>query len=78
MSEQSEEVLAIVEQIRPLLAGHGPETQGAVVGNLVAIWIAGFPDAELRKDATHILMDLINELIPVHAKWMHNTTEMMQ
>lgn len=34
-------VLAIVERIKPLLAGHPPEMQGAVLANLLSIWLAG-------------------------------------
>jgi hypothetical protein len=32
---------AIVEQIKPLLAGKGAAVQGSVLADLTAIWIAG-------------------------------------
>lgn len=41
-------VLEIVEHIKPHLAGHSPETQGAVLCELLALWLAGHPP-ELRE-----------------------------
>jgi hypothetical protein len=38
---RTREVIAIVEQIRPLLAGKAPEVQGAALADLLAIWLAG-------------------------------------
>jgi hypothetical protein len=32
---------ALLLRIQPLLAGHGPELQGAVLADLTALWIAG-------------------------------------
>jgi hypothetical protein len=40
----SEEVFRIVDAIKPLLAGHSPDIQGAVVADLLAIWLAGHVD----------------------------------
>lgn len=53
----AEEVERIVEEIRPLLAGKPPEFQGAVLCDLLAIWLAGHPPA-LREGvlAYHIAM----------------------
>ena len=35
---------AIVDRIKPILAGESPGVQGAVVADLAAIWIAGHRD----------------------------------
>lgn len=35
------EILKIAQRIRPLLAGHPPAMQGAVLAELTSIWLAG-------------------------------------
>jgi hypothetical protein len=32
---------AVMLRVQPLLAGHGPKLQGAVIAELAAIWVAG-------------------------------------
>jgi hypothetical protein len=67
------EIAHVVELIKPILAGR--EVQGAVLADLLAIWLAGHQvegDAEatrkLRGDilATHLLM--VEELTAVNAR----------
>lgn len=41
MSSEASDVSTIVEQARDLLAGKPPELQGAVLADLLAIWLAG-------------------------------------
>jgi hypothetical protein len=73
------EVERLVEQIRPvlfpLLAGHPPEIQGAVLADLTAIWLAGHvqrDDPELTAKLREALLDLhitaVRELLPINAK----------
>jgi hypothetical protein len=58
------DVTRLVETIRPLLAGKGAPIQGAVLADLLAIWLAGHimtddaATAELREEllANHIAM----------------------
>jgi hypothetical protein len=38
---QPHEVVELVERIKPLLAVQEPEVQGAVLADLLAIWLAG-------------------------------------
>jgi len=64
------EVLEGVEQIKPLLAGKKPEVIGAVLGNLLAIWLAGHRSTDNRQEdlwdsllADHLMM--VRELTPV-------------
>lgn len=35
--------LEIVERIKPLMAGHSPQIQGAVLAELLSMWLAGHP-----------------------------------
>jgi hypothetical protein len=70
------EIAHVVELIKPILAGREPIVQGgAVLADLLAIWLAGHQvegDAEatrkLRGDilATHLLM--VEELTAVNAR----------
>jgi hypothetical protein len=41
MNAQTLAVAAIAERIKPLLAGHPPGVQGAVLAELLALWLAG-------------------------------------
>lgn len=41
MSEdRAYQALEIIDRIKPLLAGHPPEVQGAVLADLLALWLA--------------------------------------
>jgi hypothetical protein len=58
------EIEHIVNQIRPLLAGRGPNIQGAVLVDLLATFLAGHrPD--LRDEMLAIHIKYVRELIPV-------------
>ena len=60
---------ALSDQIRPLLAGVGPDIQGAVVADLVAIWLSGHrgPGAELlRFDLMCKHIDLVMDLVGMY------------
>jgi hypothetical protein len=37
----ADEAMALVKKIRPLLAGKDPSVQGAVLADLLAMWLAG-------------------------------------
>ena len=65
------EVERIVNAIKPLLAGHPPEVQGAVLADLLAMFLAGHvgPDADtVREDLLWFHIDLVRQLIPVNEK----------
>ena len=53
------------EAIRPILAGHPPQVQGAAVADLLAIWLAGHP-AEVRKSLLEMHLATVHKLIPVN------------
>ncbi len=56
----AEEVLEIVERVKPLLGGQPPEVQGAVLAQLLSLWLAGHyqvgPEVQERLLAHHIAM----------------------
>jgi hypothetical protein len=65
MTEPStHEVEALVNEIRPLLAGKGPAVQGAVLADLLAMFIAGHRDAELRDEILQLHIEAVRHLIP--------------
>ena len=73
----AEQVAPIVQSIRPLLAGKPPELQGAVLADLLAIWLAGHtvqgdPAAtrQLRTEVLEAHLAGMRPLIAVNAKIM--------
>ena len=57
-----EDAEALVERIRPLLAGKPPPLQGAVLADLLAIWLAGH-DASLRDELLKAHIESVRALI---------------
>jgi hypothetical protein len=62
----------LVETIRPILAGHEPAVQGAVLGYLVGVWVAGHrPDDEVEKDEVWArLLKVHGDLVMAWARWL--------
>ena len=59
----------IVKAISPLLAGHSPEIQGAVLADLLAMFLAGHvgSDADaVREEILRLHIETVRELIPVN------------
>lgn len=54
-------------KIRPLLVGHGPDVQSAVLADLVSLWIAGH-HPELRAKVLDGFVELIEQLVPESEK----------
>jgi hypothetical protein len=67
---RTREVAAIIDRIRPLLAGHSPEVQGAVLADLLAIWLAGHHVAG-DEDATRTMRE---ELLAFHLTQVRQLT----
>jgi hypothetical protein len=70
-AKMARRVQAISETIGPMLHGLGPDIQGAVLADLLAIWLAGFqgPDAEaVRDELLDAHVHLVRKLIPVNEK----------
>jgi hypothetical protein len=70
--EISEEVWELVEAIRPILAGHEPAVQGATLGYLVGVWIAGHrPADEGERDAIWArLLEAHGDMVRSWARWL--------
>ena len=61
-------VAALTREIKPLLAGRGATLQGAVLGDLVARWLAGHrPDIRGKIFAQHIAG--VQELVAFYDRW---------
>lgn len=54
-------------KLQPMLKGHPPELQGAVLADLTAIWLAGHPPV-VREEILQIHVREIRELIMVNEK----------
>ena len=64
IEELSAESDAIVEQIKPFLAGRLPPLQGVVIAELLAIWLAGHPP-EMRKSLLRAQNDATRALVSI-------------
>jgi hypothetical protein len=69
----ADEVVALVTAVRPFFIGRPKEVQGAVLADLLAIWLAGHvvrgdPTAtkRWRKDILKIHLDSVRKLIPIN------------
>jgi len=60
---QSRMAEALSNRIKPLLAGHAPELQGAVLADLVSLFFAGHHPA-MREEQIEIWIAAMRELIP--------------
>jgi hypothetical protein len=74
-----EEILGLVEKIKPLLAHNDPQVQSVVLAELLSIWLAGFhvlddPEAteQLRAQLLGRHCGLVRELTAINAKMMDN------
>lgn len=54
-------------KLQPMLKGRDPGIQGAVLADLTAIWLAGWPPAA-REELLDMHVQKIRELIPVNEK----------
>jgi hypothetical protein len=66
-SDDAWATLKVVEIIRPFLAGRHPAVQSAILGELLATWLAGHPP-EVRKDILSDHIDLVLGLVPLCEK----------
>ena len=64
-------VEAVVNAVKPLLAGYEPEIQSAVLADLLATWLACFQGPvkdQAREDFLAGHIDLVRELVPINEK----------
>jgi hypothetical protein len=55
---------AALEQIGAMLAGRPPQAQGAILADLVSMWLAGWHPS-VREEAFSLLQKLARERVPV-------------
>jgi hypothetical protein len=72
-----DDVARLVGRIAPLLASQPPELQGAVLADLLAIWLAGhvvegLPEAtrRLRAEILKLHLETVERLVEINAKRM--------
>lgn len=70
MNPKTKLVEELVREIKPILGGHDPEIQSAVLTDLLAIFLAGFP-AEMRETLLTMMSDTARELVPVNLAIFH-------
>jgi hypothetical protein len=64
------EAMKLSRRIQPLLRGHKPEVQSAVLADLLSIWLAGHWPPDLREQLLAHHVTLVRELVPVTEKQM--------
>jgi hypothetical protein len=57
----------LVELIKPVFAGLEPEIVGAVLGQLLAILVAGHCP-EMRDEALKMVTDMVGDLVPIEVE----------
>jgi hypothetical protein len=62
------EIVERAAQIRPLLAGLGPDIQGGILADLVAMWLAGHQPADYREAELSLWLETVRALIPVNER----------
>jgi len=62
-STMASKALRLSNEIKPMLAGKGPDIQGAVLADLVSIYFAGHPEF-IREKVIRMWMETMRELIP--------------
>jgi hypothetical protein len=61
------EIVALVEQIRPLFAGREPDIVGGALADLLATWLAGFRVLDNPKATT----EFREAMLQMHLECMH-------
>ncbi|KYK50031.1 hypothetical protein A1D31_22225 [Bradyrhizobium liaoningense] len=68
-AESTDEAALLVEIIKPVLAHREPEVVGGVLGQLLAILIAGH-SPELRAEILAMVLGIARELVPIEIEQM--------
>jgi hypothetical protein len=64
LGPDTEQVERLVARIMPLLAGHSPGQQGAVLAELLALFITGHHPA-IRAEILELHLQAVHDLIPL-------------
>ena len=64
-------VMSLVQRIRPMLEGQGPDVQMAVVAHLTAVWLSGYKGAdrqardERRAEVGMMFLAMVGEMLKI-------------
>jgi hypothetical protein len=83
MDSRTQEVDDLCEEIRPLLAGREPEIIGAVLGDLVALWLVAHqaPADEIeayREGVLQAFIAMVRGLMPINEMMVRELLKQMQ
>jgi hypothetical protein len=83
MDARTQEVRDICQGIMPLLAGREPEIIGAVLGDLVSLWLVGHrgPTDEIeacREEVLQAFVALVRGLVPVNETMLREGLKQMR
>jgi hypothetical protein len=76
-SEQGEEAVRLAKQAGAFLAGRGPAMQGAILADLLAMWLAGHP-AEVRESILDLHLEAVRLLVPVNEAMLRDRRSNVQ
>jgi hypothetical protein len=65
VDDLASDVSKISRQIQPLLHGHSPYVQCAVLADLLSMWLAGHWPPEAREKLLTDFADLARDLVPI-------------
>jgi hypothetical protein len=75
LADRALESITLTQKIRTMLEGKPPEMQGAVLADLLAMWVAGHVDALSQDDSKgvrelilQVHLEAVRGLIPVNYK----------
>ena len=74
MTAYYEAFVDMVERIKPILAGNDPGVQGAVLAELLSLWLAGHSPPEVRVDLLKMHIETVCELTKLNAPELEHTT----
>lgn len=74
-SDPAAAVDRIVESIKPLLAGHAPEIQSAVLADLLAIWLHGHQSLDPSKISVRAFRRFRAQLLHQHCDLVRSLVE---
>lgn len=74
MKKQTRTVIDLLDRIGPLLHGHHPDVQGAVLADLLAMWLAGHfverggaqQTERYREELLQFHIEAVRKLIPAN------------
>ena len=71
MDRSAKHVLELVERIKPILAGQDPSEQGAVLAELLSLWLAGHRPPALREAILAHHIEAVLALTKINAHALH-------